>query len=322
MTTNNAVDLDKFGAMLEATVELRPEEKRIVADLEKAVQAGLIAFEQWDETRQTHWHEKHVQEQDRVVELMNQITKSDCRPEILLQAEKVFIHADLDRYAKDAEADGPFHREVLAWLAERKNGLSEATLAERLLGIRRLPLAYKAMAATHWPNFRLQAAPWEDQVTKYCSYELAFLNGHYPFWGGGSGGAHATREIMVLRREALHKFIQLYLKLRSQETLTQDVQLDAALDLPSANLEGKSASAKDRLDIKPAFGAANLPDEIADEIVILFDAYAQVGVSNMTAPGDESQDDDSDRPWLLPEQQFVFLGDLLKIISNSQSKNF
>jgi|GEM_PF-5239086 len=314
MPTKDKVDPDKFGAMLEAAVELRPEEKRIVADLNKAVQTGLVAFENWDDTKQTRWHKKHVQENDRVVELMTQITKSARRPEILLQTEKVFIHADLDRYKKDADADGPFHREASAWLAERENGLSEAILAERLLGIRRLPLVYKTMAAIHWPNFRLQAVPWEDQVTKYCSYELAFLNGHYPFWGGGSGGAHAIREIMVLRREALQKFIRLYLKFRSRETLTQDAQLDAVLEPLPDSLADKIASAKERLDLKPVFGAANLPDEIADEIVILFDAYAQIGVGNMAPLDADDPDDISARPWLLPEQQAVFLGDLMKII--------
>lgn len=318
MPTKDKVDPDKFGAMLEAAVELRPEEKRIVADLEKAVRTGQIAFEQWDETKETSWHKKHVQEHDRIVELLTQITKSARRPEILLQAEKVFIHADLNRYEREADADGPFHREASAWLAERENGLSEATLAERLLGIRRLPLAYKAMAATYWSNFRLQAAPWEDQVTKYCSYELAYLNGHYPFWGGSPGSAHAIREIMVLRRDALRKFIRLYLKFRSRETLTQGALLDAAADPPPDDLADKRASAKERLDLKSAFGATDLPDEIADEIIILFDAYAQIGVGNMAASGDESQDDDSDRPWLLPEQQAIFLGDLMKIVKRLQ----
>ena len=313
MTTNNAVDLDKFGAMLEAAVELRPEEKRIIADLDQAVQAGLAAFENWNETSQTSWHKKHVQEHDRAVELMTQITKSDCRPEILLQAEKIFIKADRDRFKKDSEAGESFSQDALACLAEREKALIEATLAERLLGIRRLPLTHQSTATVYWKNFCLQAAPWEDQVTNYCSYELAYLNGNYPFWGG-SGGAHAVREVMVLRREALHKFIRLYLKLRNEGALTQDDQVDEALGPLLDDKSGKKISAKDRLDMKPVFGAADLPDEIADEIVILFDAYAQIGVGNMAAPYDESQGDDSDRPWLLPEQQSVFLGDLMKIM--------
>ena len=314
MTTSAAVDHDKFGTMLETAMELRPEEKRIVADLDNAVKAGQAAFEKWGETEQSLWYEMHVQEHDRVVELMTQITNSDCRPEVLLQAEKVFIIAGRDRYKKEAEGDGPLNDAAPVWLAEREKALIEATLAERLLGIRRLPLVHKTTAAVFWTNFRLQAAPWEDQVTKYCSFELAYLNGHYPFWGGGPGRAHAVREIMILRREALNKFIRLYLKFRNKESLTQDAQLDEALGIPQDDAAGKKVSAKERLDLKPVFGAADLPDEIADEFVILFDAYAQIGRENMTPPEAGNTDGEYDRPWLMPEQQAVFLGDLMKII--------
>lgn len=126
--------------------------------------------------------------------------------------------------------------------------------------------------------------------------------------------AHAIREIMILRREALYKFIRLYLEFRNKEALAQDAQVDEALGIQQDAATGKKVSAKERLDMKPVFGAGDLPDEIADEIVILFDAYAQIGAENMAPVDAENTDGEYDRPWLMPEQQSVFLGDLMKII--------
>ena len=222
MTKATSSSAKTIVAKIKATQKLKRDDKKIINSLALAIKANsdFIFKNQADDTSTAY--KEHIELQTRIIDIMTEVV-SIQKLEILLQSEIAFINGEIQDFERKNEIENEPEGTFQEVIGNRKQALLKAEDASMLLAIRQVPEAINSPLSVMRGDMSYRPAPWTDSVTEYCAFELAYLIRYLPY-SYSPLSSTAPLKIFSLRKQALEKFLHLYLYFRNTQTPRQTIQ--------------------------------------------------------------------------------------------------
>lgn len=166
-----------------ALQKLSGENQTIIDELTQAAQACNQYGHNWFGSFDEEAGQGYQREQNRIIALLSHILAQPCL-ELMLQAIIVMIEKEIAtrQYQIEQEPE-ELKGSTQEILDNREVAKAEAQYLVSYLAHRKAPKDQTTNWAALKPGFCYQPSPWADDVTSFCSSELAFLNRYLCFWG-------------------------------------------------------------------------------------------------------------------------------------------